>query len=130
MHPANINLNPLRNALVQKRRLIARMILSRLKNAEPAALIHLPQIGHDPVPRPPRRPIGLENNPVVMGLAVFISTDFSEEHTKMYKNASVLFKRVGLHYNGFWQKRRTDQAERADKSIKNPKKYLKLSNLG
>jgi hypothetical protein len=101
MHPSNINLNPLRNAIVEERGLIARMILSRSANAEPAGLVHLPEIGHGPVPRPSRRPIELEKNPVVMGLAVFVSTGFSEEHTKVYKNVSFLGKRVGLHYNGF-----------------------------
>jgi hypothetical protein len=39
-----------------------------------------------------------------MGFAVLVSTGFPDKHTKMYRITSILFKRVGLHYNGFLMK--------------------------
>jgi hypothetical protein len=35
---------------------------------------------------------------------ILVSTGFPDKHTKMYRITSILFKRVGLHYNGFLMK--------------------------
>ena len=40
----------------------------------------------------------------MMGLAVFASTDFPEEHTHIKKNASLIFNGLGLHYIDFLRK--------------------------
>ena len=80
------------------------MILSRLMDAQPSGFVHFPKISHGPVPRTLRRPIGFQKDPIVMRLAVLVSTGFPDKHTKMYRITSILFKRVGLHYNSFLMK--------------------------
>jgi hypothetical protein len=98
---SDIDLNPLRGAVLKKRRLVTEMIFCRLLEAETSAFIHFAQISHSAVTWTPRRPIGFQQDPVVMGFAVFVPAGFSDEHTKLYIISSILFKRVGLHYMPF-----------------------------
>jgi len=114
----NINLHPLRAAVLEKRGLVTGRIPGRLPEAKASGLIHLSQISDNPVTGPPRRPIGFQQDPAVMGLAVFLPAGFSDEHTKPYLIASILFKRVGLHYMPFLPKLRIHQAKEEGEAAK------------
>ncbi len=108
----DIDLNLLRGAVLKKGCLVTRMTLGHVLEAEASGFIHLSPISHGPVTWPPRRPIGFQQHPVVIGFAVFVPADFSDEHIKLYLTASILFKKDGLHSMAFLRKRRTNQAEK------------------
>jgi hypothetical protein len=104
MHSSDVYLDPLRNTAVEQRHLVSGRIFGHLADAETSALVHLAQISHGSVPRTSRCSKGFQKNLIMMGLAVFASTDFPEEHTHIKKNASLIFNALGLHYIDFLRK--------------------------
>ena len=81
MHPPYIHLDPLRNSVVKQGGLIAGATLRRLSDAEAPGRVHLAEIGHGSVPRASFGPIGFNQHPIVVGLAVFVPAHLPEEHT-------------------------------------------------
>jgi hypothetical protein len=81
MHPSDIDLDPLRNTTLEEGSLVAGGILGHLLDTEASGFVHLAEISHGSMPRTSRCPKGFKKNPIVMGLAVFASTGFPEEHT-------------------------------------------------
>jgi hypothetical protein len=66
------------------------MILSPLLDSETSSFIHFSQISHGPVTWPPLCPIGLQQDPVVMGFTILVPAGFSDEQIKIYRIASIL----------------------------------------
>ncbi len=88
------------------------MTLGLLLEAETSGFIHLSQISHGAMTGTPRRSIGFQKNPGVMGFAVFIAAGFSDERIKLYRIVSILYKRGGLHHIAFLQRQGIHQAEK------------------